>query len=188
MARHKTLSDDDLADRLLPAVMTLGPEGLTFAQAAAHVGLSQATLVQRFRSRDGMIQAVLLRAWDQLDRATEIADRTAGDGIDGARSLLLSLTAPERAEADLTDGLRLLREDVRNPVLRDRGRAWGERLARALGRRLHDDPGTGTALGWQMLQVWQGALIWWAFTRMGDCAAYVSRALEEWAELAGRPH
>ena len=192
MARHKTLSDDDLLDRLIPVVMTNGPDGLTFALAAVAVGLSQATLVQRFRSRGGMVQAILLRAWDHLDSATQVADQTAPDGPDGALALLRALMPGERVEADMTDGLRLLREDVRNPVLRARGKAWGERLANALGRRLHPDPATGTALGWQMLQVWQGAVIWWAFSRQGDPTAYVTAALRDWGRstglLSARPH
>jgi AcrR family transcriptional regulator len=193
MARHKTLSDDDLLDQLMPAVLAHGPDGLTFARAAQAAGLSQATLVQRFRSRDGMIQSILLRAWDRLDAATEAADRAAGEGADGALDLLRALMPEDRAEVDMTDGLLLLREDFRNPVLRARGAAWGARLAAALGRRLHPVPEKADRLGWQMLQVWQGALIWWAFTRQGAAADYVHAALQDWCHVtlqggAASPH
>ncbi len=185
MARHKTISDSDLLDRLLPALMRHGPDGLTLALAGASVGLSAATLVQRFRSREAMIEAILLRAWDALDAATMAADAAAGEGAEGALELLRGLMPLDRAETDVTDGLLLLREDFRNPVLRARGKAWGERLAAALGRRLDPEPRAGLRLGWQMLQVWQGALIWWAFTREGAAGDYVQAALRDWCRTAG---
>lgn len=61
MARRKTASDDGLLDRLPVPVTTHGPDGLTFALAAAATQLSPATLVQRVGTREAMIEAVLLR-------------------------------------------------------------------------------------------------------------------------------
>ncbi|MFN6925133.1 MAG: TetR family transcriptional regulator [Tabrizicola sp.] len=185
MARHKSVSDDDLLDRLMPALVRHGPDGLTLALAGAAAGVSPATLVQRFRSREAMIEAVLLRAWDRLDAATDAADAGAAEGAEGAMDLLAALMPLDQAETDVTDGLLLLREDFRNPVLRARGKAWGERLAAALGRRLDPAPEVGLGLGWQMLQVWQGALIWWAFTRQGTAADYVQAALSAWFRAVG---
>lgn len=184
MARHKSISDDDLLDRLLQAIQTHGPEGLTFAQAGAVAGLSPATLVLRFGNREAMIEAILLRAWDKLDAATQAADQTAGAGCDGALDLLRSLMPSGSTESAVVDGLLLLREDFRNPTLRARGKRWGEGLAIALGRRLSSDGTEGTRLGWQILQVWQGALIWWAFTRSGSAETCVEAALRDWCRTA----
>lgn len=186
MARHKTISDDDLLDRLMPPLMAHGPDALTLSLAASAAGLSAATLVQRFGTREGMIQSIMLRAWDRLDEATTQADARAGDGVSGALALLRDLMPTDSAEADMTDGLLLLREDFRNPVLRVRGKDWGARLAAALGRRLDPLPENADRLGWQMLQVWQGALIWWAFTRRGTAADYVQAALQDWCNAAPR--
>lgn len=185
MARHKSVSDEDLLDRLMPALVRHGPDGLTLALAGAAAGLAPATLVQRFGTREAMIEAILLRAWDRLDAATEAADVAAGAGPEGALALLRGLMPMADAETDVTDGLLLLREDFRNPVLRARGKAWGERLAVALGRRLDPVPESGLCLGWQMLQVWQGALIWWAFTRQGAASDHVQAALRDWCRSAG---
>jgi AcrR family transcriptional regulator len=184
MARHKSISDGDLLDRLMAAIQTHGPDGLSFARAGAAVGLSAATMVQRFGNHPAMIEAILLRAWDSLDAATRAADQSAEAGPEGAIALLCSLMPAGSPETDLTDGLLLLREDFRNPTLRARGKAWGEALAIALGRRLNPDPALGTGLGWQMLQVWQGALIWWAFTRTGSASAHVEAALRDWCRTA----
>lgn len=180
MSRSKTISTPHLLDRLFVVVMEHGPSGLSFARASQAVGLAPATLVQRFGTRDGMVEAVLLRAWDQLDEATAAADAEAALDPAGAIDLLLRLTHPAAAESDFADGLLLLHEDIRNPVLRARGAAWGARLAEALGRRLCHEAERGVRLGWQMASLWQGALIWWAFRRDAEPEAKVREILEDW--------
>lgn len=187
MSRGKTISDEQLLDRLLAAVTERGPAGLSFARASAAAGLAAATLVQRFGTRERMVEAVLLRAWDQLDEATAAADAGASPDAAGAIELLLRLTNSGAAEYDFTDGLLLLREDIRNPVLRARGAEWGERLANALGRRLCDDPDRAAQLGWQMASLWQGTLVWWAFRRDAEPDVKVREVLEDWRRTIGVP-
>jgi hypothetical protein len=92
---------------------------------------------------------------------------------------------PGTAERDATDGLLLLREDIRNPTLRARGASWGHNLAKALGRRLSTEPDRGRRLGWQMASLWQGAQIWWAFKRGEPTEHAIRRALEEWVRDMG---
>ncbi len=182
MVRRKTIPDERVLDALRDAMMACGPAGLTFARASAACGLAQATLVQRYGDRRTMVEAVLLRAWDRLDAATQAADAEEPLTPDGAVEMLLRLMPPRTAARDLTDGLLLLREDIANPVLRARGAAWGDRLAVALGRRIAAEGERAVALGWQMARLWQGALIWWAFTRDEPAETAVRRALTEWIE------
>lgn len=169
------------------AITEVGPAGLTFATAAAAVTLSPATLVQRFGSRESMVESILLRAWDRLDAATREADASASPDVAGAIDLLMRLMPAETLEHAVTEGLLLLREDVRNPRLRERGKAWGDFLAAALGRRLSGDAREGLRLGWQMARVWQGALLWWAFTRHDRPGVVIRAALVDWCETAGLP-
>jgi len=180
MSRGKTISDDDLLDSLMKAVVEHGPSNLSFAKASAAVGLAGATLVQRFGSRDGMIEAVLLKAWDQLDEETAAADAEASLDPAGSIAILLRLTNTDAADSDFTDGLLMLREDIRNPVLRARGAQWGGRLASALGRRLSDDRNQADRLGWQMASLWQGALVWGAFRQDAEPDVKVKAMLEAW--------
>lgn len=183
MARPKTIPDEQVLDALLEALMERGPDGLTFTVASKACGLSPATLVQRYGAREALVQAILLRAWDRLDALTEAADAEEAATPEGAINLLLRLMPPETAERDASNGLLLLREDIRNPVLRRRGAAWAQCLAAALGRRLSTDPARGRSLGWQMASLWQGAFTWWAFTREEPPDRAIRRVLEEW--LAG---
>lgn len=185
MGRSKTISDARLLDRLLATVMEHGPSALSFARASEAAGLAAATLVQRFGTRATMVEAVLLRAWDRLDEETAVADAAASPDPAGAITLLLRLTNSGTAEYDFTDGLLLLREDIRNPVLRARGAEWGACLAATLGRRLCDDPSRAIQLGWQMASLWQGTLVWWAFRRDAEPEVKVQEILEDWCRSVG---
>ncbi len=176
MGRIKTISDENVLDAVLELLMELGPDGLTFARAGNAAGLSPATLVQRYGDREALLEATLLRAWDLLDAQTEAADEEEPVTPEGAIRILLRLMPPEAAERNATDGLLLLREDIRNPVLRTRGAAWGKRLTVVLGKRLDNNE----QLGRQMANMWMGAQTWWAFTRNGTAEAAIRQALEEW--------
>ena len=180
MARRKTIPDEQVLDTLLQTLMETGPAGFTFARAAKAAGLSPATLVQRYGDGAGLLQAVLLRAWDRLDAETEEANKAAAATPEGAIDLLMRLMPPETAEHDATDGLLLLREDIRDSVLRARGAAWGHRLATVLALRLSGDPEEGRQLAWQMMSLWQGAHTWWAFTREDTANRAIRRVLEDW--------
>ncbi|TRA99037.1 MULTISPECIES: TetR/AcrR family transcriptional regulator [Rhizobium/Agrobacterium group] len=186
MPRHKLISDEKALDALLPLMLQTGPDGMTFAAAAKACGLSAATLVQRYGKREDLVEAVLLRAWDRLQAETAAADAEEPLTPEGAISLLLRLMPSYAAEQNASDGLLLLREDIRNPSLRARGALWGKTLARALGRRITADDRNAERLGWQMAAVWQGAHTWWAFTRGEDAGSAIHKALEEWVEMVKR--
>jgi AcrR family transcriptional regulator len=185
MGRRKTFSDSTVLDRLLAELEQVGPEGLSFSKASSTVGLSAAALVQRFSTREAMIEAVLLHAWDRLDAMTAAADARAPADPAGAISMLLQLMPSGAADYNFTDGLLLLREDLRNPTLRARGAAWGAYLAKALGRRLTNQAENAERKGWQMASMWQGALIWWAFKRDTDPDAEIQTLLEDWCRSVG---
>lgn len=185
MGRIKTISETALLGRLLPALRDVGPAGLTFSKASRAAGLSPASLVQRFGTRDAMIVAILSYAWDLLAAATVALDAEVPPTPRGAIELLGRLIPADEADYAVGDGLLLLREDLRDPELRARGAAWGALLATALGRRLADERDEAQRLGWQMASVWQGALIWWAFRRGGGADDTVERRLEDWCRSVG---
>jgi AcrR family transcriptional regulator len=182
MARHKTIPDEQVLDTLFELMMHTGPDGLTFVRAAQASGLAAATLVQRYGNRERLVEAVLRQAWDRLDAETAAADNEEDLTPEGAIKLLLRLMPPDTAERNASDGLLLLREDIRNPKLRARGAAWGRVLASALGRRLTTDRQEADLLGWQMAALWQGAHTWWAFDQSVPADRAMRQALEAWVQ------
>ena len=188
MPRPKKIADDDVLAVAGDLVGRGGPDALTFAALGARAKLSPATLVQRFGTREAMMRATLLRLWDHLDASTAAADARFPADTEGAIALLVHLSAgyggPSGEDDDVAQGLLLLREDFRDPRLRARGVAWGEVLATALGRRLSPDPAAQPTLGRLMASQWQGALIWWGFSRAGALRHYLRRELRDWCAIA----
>ena len=160
MPRTRVKTDADVLDAALVVVRELGPAALTFAALSARVGLAPSTLVQRFGTKAGLLQAALLRAWDLLDEETAVADERSSIDVPGAVDLLVRLSGTHERR-DFPDQLLVLREDLRDPVLRRRGTAWLATLERAIDRRM----GSGTpGLGAVLVTHWQGALTVWGFT------------------------
>lgn len=177
MPRQRTVSDDDLLDAALVIVRAHGPEALTFAALAASTGLAGATIVQRFGSKAGMLHAALSRAWDQLERLTAEADAAAGGGPDGVVELLLRLTG-QYDQDDYANQLLLLREDLRDPALRDRGKSWIATVSEAAERRLRSPRRDVRGLGELVVTHWQGTLTTWSFQRTSPLHTAVATSLK----------
>ena len=185
MSRPRKISDEDVVEAVAGLISREGPNGLTFASASAATGLSPATLVQRHGNREALLRAVLLWMWDQLDAETAGADAAHPVAPEGAVALLARLSAGYGAGDEAAQGLLLLREDFRDPVLRARGVAWNKALTAALGRRLGTDPDEQERLGRLMANQWQGAVLWWGFSREGTLRSHLRRELREWLAATG---
>jgi AcrR family transcriptional regulator len=164
MPRKRTVSDRDLLDAALVVVRSDGPDALTFGALARESGLAASTIVQRFGSNPGLLRAALSRAWDLLDERTATAVAAAAPDPGGVVELLVRLTGSYE-EADFADQLRVLREDLRDEVLRERGRVWLAVLIAAVEQRLAAAPGGPAGLGALVVAHWQGTLTLWGFTR-----------------------
>lgn len=178
MPRSKTIPDEALLAAGLDIVHRDGPAALTFSTLATAVGLASSTIVQRFGSKAELLRATLLHAWDRLDGRTADAAIAASPDPAGVIDLLVALSGQYEAN-DYADQLMVLREDLRDPILRNRGEAWIASLAGSIEARLVDAPGGSAGLGELVVAQWQGLLTLWSFTRPGPLPAFVRRSLEE---------
>jgi AcrR family transcriptional regulator len=170
MPRPKSLPDQAVLESALTLMREHGPDALSFGTLAKATGLSGATLVG---SKPALVKAATSHAWDQLDRATAAAIAAAPDGAEGVVSLLVSLSGYGDIET-YADNLLILREDLRDPDLRARGRAWHAVLIEAIRTRL---PDRGEAFAAAILDQWQGSLLWWSFDPEAKVEHYVERRL-----------
>jgi len=185
MVRPRTISDEALLDSALLIVRESGPDSLSFGTLAARVGLAGSTLVQRFGSKANLLRAALLLAWDRLDADTVRARERAGDGGAGAIEMLVMLSGQYRPDT-FADQLLILREDLRDPVLRARGQAWLAVLSDAIEQRLSGDArGGGAGLGDLIVTQWQGTLTMWGFRRRGAIKTEVRRSLTDLLDRLG---
>ncbi|PRH87232.1 TetR family transcriptional regulator [Labrys okinawensis] len=179
MTRPKTLPDQTVLEAALQLLHTKGPEALTFAGLAQACGLAAATLVQRFGSKAQLKQAALLHAWDRLDEKTsQLAagiDRTPAGAVD----LLVALSSDYGAIESYAEGLLILREDLRDPLLRARGARWRDTLVGVLDTCLAEQGGRRQGLGQLMASQWQGSLAWWGFEPNCPVAEHVGRELRQ---------
>jgi AcrR family transcriptional regulator len=178
MPRIKTIPDEVLLSAGLEIVHRDGPAALTFSRLAAVVDLSSSTIVQRFGSKADLLRATLFHAWDQLDLHTRNAAAMAPADAAGVVDLLVALSGDYEAH-DYADQLMVLREDLRDPVLRSRGERWIATLAESIEERLPDIQGGSAGLGALVVAHWQGTLTVWGFIRPGPLPEFVRRSLEE---------
>jgi AcrR family transcriptional regulator len=188
MPRPKTLSDSDVLATALRLMHEQGPEALTFAALSKASRLSGATLVQRFGSKAGLRQATLLHAWGRLDEKTATLAAKAPKTPLGAVRLLVGLSRDYGGIEAYAEGLLVLREDLRDPVLRARGAAWRDTLSAALDACFADVPHAPKGTGLMLAAQWQGALLWWGFDPRQPVERYVEMTLRRFvaAMLSGR--
>src|SRR5690242_1347041 len=118
------MSDEEVLQAALDIIHSRGPDALTFASLSQSCGLSPATLVQRFRSKELLKQGALLLAWDQLDARTRAIAQDTPKTPQGAIALLVGLSRSYGGIEAYAEGLLVLREDFRDPALRARGAKW----------------------------------------------------------------
>lgn len=178
MTRPKTQPDEQVLEAAYRLIHADGPEALTFERLARACGLSGATLVQRFKSKAQLKQRTLLYAWDGLDRKTEELAGSAPKTPAGAIQLLVALSKGYGDIESYAEGLLVLREDLRDPVLRARGAAWKAALNKVLAGCFADVPDMPGDIGLLMASHWQGSLLWWSFDPDRELTAYVEHSLK----------
>jgi AcrR family transcriptional regulator len=178
MPRPKTLPDDDVLAAAHRLMHEHGPDALTFARVAQACGLSASTLVQRFKSKAGLVQSTLLHAWDRLDAKTARLALTVPKTPEGAIELLVGLSSEYGDIETYAEGLLVLREDFRDPVLRARGAAWKDALSRALDDCFTKVPHVPQGIGLLIASQWQGSLLWWGFDPQGAVEDFVEDSLQ----------
>jgi AcrR family transcriptional regulator len=175
--RSKTQSDEQVLDAALALVHSGGAARLTFAALADRCGLSAATLVQRFGTKAALTQRTLLHAWDKLHARTLELASSVPKTPDGAVELLVSLPHFDGDIEAYAEGLLILREDLRDPVLRGRGAAWEAALTSAIGECFAAVPNAPGGIGFALAAHWQGAMTWWAFGGQRPLEDYLAESL-----------
>lgn len=189
MPRPKTLPDSEVLKAAYALVHRDGPDALTFSTLARACGLSASTLVQRFKSKADLVRSTLSYAWDGLDEKTAAFSAKVPKTPAGAVQLLTLLSRDYGEIEAYADALLILREDLRDPVLRARGAKWKAVLTRALDEYFAAVPQAPRGIGLLMAAQWQGSVLWWSFDPKGRVEDYVEDNLEQFvsAIVGARP-
>lgn len=184
MARPRTVSDETILDAALDLAHRIGPARLTFAAVAAEVGLSAATLVQRFGSKRDLLLAADKRGVDlwvgSLSRAT--AASPLARVIDGLVLAVDEDTTPEQmANSVAMLQLDLADADFHAETLRGaqavRARIAGDLAAAVDAGELRPDTEV-EPLAVLVETTYHGAMIGWAIHREGSLADWMRQQIE----------
>jgi len=173
MTRPKTQPDEQVLETALRLIHEHGPEALTFERLSKACGLSGSTLVQRFKNKALLKQRTLLHAWDGLDDKTRTLGAAIARTPAGAIELLVALSQGYGGIESYAEGLLVLREDLRDPLLRARGAAWKASLSKILADCFAKMPDPPQDVGLLMASHWQGSLLWWSFDPTIEVVAYL---------------
>ncbi len=148
MPRTKTISDASIFATVRQMLATGGEKAVSFAKVAAATGLAAPTLVQRFGSRDGMVQAARHAAWEAIE--TQTADAIAKTADKGPQALLKAIGTVDAVA---------IAADLRDPDLAQRAAAWRATLESALSLRLGTGPKARESAA-LLFAAWQGQALW----------------------------
>jgi AcrR family transcriptional regulator len=153
MSRTKLVSDSSLLLDIWVLLRQAKLDAPSFRTIAAAVGHSAPTLVQRFGSREAMLERAILAAWDRLDDATDAAIGESLNSGKGAQALLKNLSAAE-------DTCRLLSVSQAYGATHDRAKAWRAMVEAALAKRLGGSGLQARETGARLFALWQGRMSW----------------------------
>lgn len=182
MPRTRRVSDDEILDAALPVMVRKGPRDFTLGDIAAAIGMAPATLLQRFSTKQKLIERVFAR--DNERFAEWMKGLPPGRGVKSILALYESAIETFGADENLADHLLWLREDFRNPQLnkitRQRFRLWYKALEERLPPMRVPPKVAARLLDAQL----QGALNQWGIFREGRLADYVMSSLRNWLRLS----
>ncbi len=153
MARPKLVPDDHVHAAIAALYGRGGDKAVTFATVAKATGLAPPTLVQRYGSRDGMLEWALIRGWDAVAAATDAALPVLEDK--GPASFLKALADGLAASFSLAE----LVAAQRSSALWTRAAVWRETTERQLASWFgpSEDAREQAAIAFA---AWQGQLLW----------------------------
>jgi AcrR family transcriptional regulator len=182
--RPRTVDDEVLLGAALDLIGRVGPARLTLARVAEEVGLSPATLVQRFGSKRGLMLAAARRGTDWTGRFAA-AGAAAPTRLDALVSGLVEATGAVRTPETMANSIAFLQIDLADDDFHAEALAGARamrweieallREARAVGELAGADP---DVLAETVVTIYNGALITWAIQREGTIEAWLRERLE----------
>lgn len=184
MPRPRTVSDEDVLDGVLALVHRIGPAKLTLAAAAREVGLSPATLIQRYGTKHNLLLAADRRGVELWVTPVEQADHPSP--LDRVIEGLVTTVTPDVTPEGVGHSVALLQLDLVEPDFHEATLRGARRLRAALKRHLEaardagelDDSTDVAALAKLLETTYHGAMIGWALHREGSLAEWMRDQLQ----------
>jgi AcrR family transcriptional regulator len=148
MSRTRTIPDAQVFAAVQRLLDEGGDKAVSFRTVGLATGLAPPTLVQRYGSRDKMVQTARQAAWDALDQRTFEAIRTKADK--GPQGLLKAIGQVDASH---------IAGDLGDVDLSLRANAWRAAVETALAARLGGGVKARESAA-LLFAAWQGQALW----------------------------
>jgi len=180
MTRPKTLDDEIVLQKTLDLIIQHGAASFTLRQVSKKVGLSPATLLQRFESRDKLLaKAIHHHNAKEKDRLANLRLNTKGTPEKAIMRLLIEDAEAFEKPSDVAAGLDILKMDMIDKDLKETTKEYFgiriDHIESLLPKKKGSDTRENAAF---LLDVWQGSIMMWALCGKGDLKPYLKRKLE----------
>lgn len=183
--RPRSVTDTQILAAAGRAIARHGPARLTLGHVAREVGLTPATLLQRFGSKRGLLLALSAQGLAGVDAAFDRAGSEQKEPLATLRAALIGLVAGIDSRTNLANQIAFLALDLADPELHDlaarHSRALQARVrelleqAMAAGSLVAVD---GARLADAVVTTYNGALVTWALNGTGDLGSWLSNRLD----------
>ncbi|MGC5629274.1 TetR family transcriptional regulator [Georgenia sp. Z1344] len=186
MTRPRTMADEDVLAAAADAVAAVGPGAITLAEIGRQVGLSPATLLQRFGSKRGLLLALAQQAAQTLPRDLR-QSASASAPVAAMVNTFAELAAGVRTSSEFANHLAFLLLDLGDPDFRDLTRTYALAVEAAISDVLAAGQASGELLSGPLDDdlprlvhaAYNGALLTWGMTGESEPAGQVRRHLHQ---------
>lgn len=183
--RPRSVSDDQILAATARMIGRVGPLRLTLAHVAREVGLSPATLVQRFGSKRNLLLSLARQGSGGEDDYLARLREQEGSPLRTARAFLLCFAGLAASPKEMANHLAFLQVDLTDAAfhrITARLFRWNhDALAGLLAEARRDGElasGEPAALARLLLAVVNGSLLTWAVYREGPAAVWLARDVD----------
>jgi AcrR family transcriptional regulator len=191
--RPRTIDDADVLTAAATLIGRIGPASVTLQRVADEVGLSAATLVQRFGSKRDLLLAVA-RSGPGSAEPFSRARSSHASVLDALVAALVSTVESIDTPATLANHLAFLQMDLQDPDFHASALADARERRAAIADALDDAVAAGELragidtrrLARTVLALYNGALITWGMWREGPLGAWLGAELDVLLPTGGR--
>jgi AcrR family transcriptional regulator len=186
--RPRATTDADLLDGAYRAISRVGPARLTLADVAREVGVSPATLVQRFGSKRRLLLALVEQGHASVDACFDAARASHGSPTAALVAAATDMTRYVESPEALANHLAFLQIDLSDPEFHRPALEYSRRVLAGYRALLEAATATGelvlpagvdsTQLARAVQATAGGSLINWAIHRDGSVEQWVRDDLE----------
>ena len=192
--RPRTIPDGDILMAAMQVMARLGPVRLTLADVAREIGLSPATLVQRFGSKRGLLLAVAASGTEGIEACFDMVRAAHRSPLKALIAAATEMSRMATSPEELANHLAFLQIDLSDPDFHRHTLDMSTRTQAGYRALLKEAVSAGelvpcdtTRLARAVSAIAGGSLIGWAIFREGTAEAFVRADLDTLLEPYSRP-